>query len=188
MLSMAERVRVSGGRRGILEVATALFADAGVRGTSLQQIADAAGVTKAAVYHHFRTKDEIVRAVLAPAMDRFRDIVRVAAAYRTPEARIEAAVVGLADQAVEHRALWSVVLRDGVAAEMLREDPEHGEVMRALHAVLSAGRTTPEHTVAVAVFLSGLVGPPLDPASAAMAPDVLRAAIADAGRRLLVTG
>ena len=34
-----------------------------MNGTSLQMIADAMGVTKAAVYHQFHTKEEIVLAV-----------------------------------------------------------------------------------------------------------------------------
>ena len=47
----------------ILVAALDLFADHGVSGTSLQMIADAIGVTKAAVYHQFKTKDEIIIAV-----------------------------------------------------------------------------------------------------------------------------
>ena len=50
-------------QRRTIDVALELFADHGVGGTSLQMIADALGVTKAAVYHQFRTKDEIVLAV-----------------------------------------------------------------------------------------------------------------------------
>jgi hypothetical protein len=38
----------------------------GVGGTSLQMIADAIGVTKAAVYHQFNTNEEIVVAALPP--------------------------------------------------------------------------------------------------------------------------
>jgi predicted DNA-binding protein YlxM (UPF0122 family) len=37
-----------------------LFGQYGVSGTSLQMIAEHIGVTKAAVYHQFRTKEEIV--------------------------------------------------------------------------------------------------------------------------------
>ena len=47
----------------ILVAALDLFADHGVSGTSLQMIADAIGVTKAAVYHQFKTKDEIIISV-----------------------------------------------------------------------------------------------------------------------------
>ena len=39
-----------------------LFARNGVGGTSLRMIADELGVTKAAVYHQYNTKDEIIYA------------------------------------------------------------------------------------------------------------------------------
>src|SRR6266700_5080217 len=42
----------------IIAAASGLFAEHGVGGTSLQMIADAIGVTKAAVYHQFKAKDE----------------------------------------------------------------------------------------------------------------------------------
>ena len=44
----------------IIDAARELFAAHGVGGTSLQMIADAIGVSKAAVYHQYRTKEEIV--------------------------------------------------------------------------------------------------------------------------------
>src|SRR5262244_714137 len=47
----------------IVEAALRLFTEHGVSGTSLQMIADAIGVTKAAVYHQYNTKEEIVLAV-----------------------------------------------------------------------------------------------------------------------------
>ena len=51
-------------QRRTVDVALGLFAEHGVGGTSLQMIADALGVTKAAVYHQFQTKDAIVLAVM----------------------------------------------------------------------------------------------------------------------------
>ena len=69
-------VQHSAARTRVLDAALDLFAQHGVSGTSLQMIADAVGITKAAVYHQFRTKDNIVLAVterelfrLAPALD-----------------------------------------------------------------------------------------------------------------------
>src|SRR3954452_25005756 len=46
----------------VLTAALALFAEYGMAETSLQMIADRMGVTKAAVYHQFKTKEEIVTA------------------------------------------------------------------------------------------------------------------------------
>jgi len=47
----------------IVRAAHELFGQHGVSGTSLQMIADAVGVTKAAVYHQFKSKDDVVLAV-----------------------------------------------------------------------------------------------------------------------------
>lgn len=56
---MAEaRAEVS--RREIVAAATRLFAEQGVRATSLATIAEAVGVTKAALYHYFGSKQELV--------------------------------------------------------------------------------------------------------------------------------
>jgi AcrR family transcriptional regulator len=55
-----------GGRRGdtrarIQRVALELFAEQGYERTSLREIAERLGVTKAALYYHFRSKEDIVR-------------------------------------------------------------------------------------------------------------------------------
>jgi AcrR family transcriptional regulator len=47
----------------ILDVAERLFADQGFESTSLRQITTAANVNLAAVNYHFRSKDELIRAV-----------------------------------------------------------------------------------------------------------------------------
>ncbi|WP_433872217.1 TetR/AcrR family transcriptional regulator [Saccharopolyspora sp. CA-218241] len=44
----------------LLAVATRLFADQGFETTSVQQIVDAAGVTKGAMYHYFDSKDDLL--------------------------------------------------------------------------------------------------------------------------------
>ena len=56
----SRRVLLSPAKAKIVNAALDLFAEHGVGGTSLQMIADAIGVTKAAVYHQFNTKEEIV--------------------------------------------------------------------------------------------------------------------------------
>ena len=47
----------------ILDAAAALFAEKGYQSTTLQDIIDATGLSKGAVYHHFRSKEEIARKV-----------------------------------------------------------------------------------------------------------------------------
>jgi AcrR family transcriptional regulator len=47
-------------RARIQEVALELFTEKGYEATSLREIAERLGVTKAALYYHFKTKDDIV--------------------------------------------------------------------------------------------------------------------------------
>jgi AcrR family transcriptional regulator len=53
-------------RARILAVATELFTDQGYEATSLRQIADRLGFTKAALYYHFQSKEQILTALLEP--------------------------------------------------------------------------------------------------------------------------
>jgi AcrR family transcriptional regulator len=57
---MNENRRRAGTREKIQAVALELFAEQGYEKTSLREIAERLGVTKAALYYHFRTKDDIV--------------------------------------------------------------------------------------------------------------------------------
>jgi len=51
-------------RARIIDVALELFAEQGYEKTSLREIADRLGVTKAALYYHFKTKDDIVHGIV----------------------------------------------------------------------------------------------------------------------------
>lgn len=47
----------------ILSVSAKLFLEKGFDRTSMQDIAETAGISKGAIYHHFKSKDEIINAV-----------------------------------------------------------------------------------------------------------------------------
>ncbi|MFD0555697.1 TetR family transcriptional regulator [Stackebrandtia endophytica] len=178
--------RARPGRSGILKVAIGLFAGQGVAGTSLQHIADAAGVTKAAVYHHFQAKEDILTAALAPAIASLESIVRNARAHSSAASRTEDTIAGLADQAVQHRHIWSVLLKDSSVTESLRTDPEHEKLFDELHALLEGDQAAESARIRTATFLSGLVGPLIDPRCRDLSDDALRAGILESGRRLLL--
>jgi AcrR family transcriptional regulator len=46
-------------------VALELFTEHGYEATSLREIAERLGVTKAALYYHFKSKDEIIASLMA---------------------------------------------------------------------------------------------------------------------------
>jgi AcrR family transcriptional regulator len=54
----------SGTRARILQVALELFVAQGYEKTSLREIAERLGVTKAALYYHFKTKEDIARSIV----------------------------------------------------------------------------------------------------------------------------
>ena len=87
----------------ILAAALDLFAAHGVSGTSLQMIADAVGVTKAAVYHQFKTKEEIVIAVTDMELGRLEDALEAAEAEEDPLRARQVLLTRVIDMAVERR-------------------------------------------------------------------------------------
>jgi len=52
------------------------FASSGYHATSIQQIADRAGVSKATVLYHFASKEALLEAVLSPALDQLDQILQ----------------------------------------------------------------------------------------------------------------
>src|ERR1700729_1336673 len=90
-------------RAQILETAQRLFAELGYDATSLQMIADELGLTKAAVYYHFRAKSDILHATIKPGVERLKVLLDEAAAIRGRRARIEHLVDGFVDFLVQHR-------------------------------------------------------------------------------------
>ncbi|AQT78433.1 TetR family transcriptional regulator [Mycolicibacterium litorale] len=60
---------VSGTRQRIQDVARELFGQKGVQRTSLQDIADRLGITKPALYYHFKSREELVRSILQPLIE-----------------------------------------------------------------------------------------------------------------------
>ena len=58
------RLEASARRAEIIEVATGLIAERGYRGVSLDHIAEACGITKQGLLHHFASKPELLVAIL----------------------------------------------------------------------------------------------------------------------------
>jgi AcrR family transcriptional regulator len=56
-------------RQRIQDVAREIFAEKGVQRTSLQDIAGRLGITKPALYYHFRSREDLVRSILQPMIE-----------------------------------------------------------------------------------------------------------------------
>ncbi|MFI5888994.1 TetR/AcrR family transcriptional regulator [Actinoplanes sp. NPDC051513] len=68
-------------RGRILSVGLRLFATQGYANTSLREIADELGVTKAALYFHFKTKEEILNGILLGHLDAINTMIEEAAPH-----------------------------------------------------------------------------------------------------------
>lgn len=99
-------------RTRILETALELFSEHGFEGSSLRQIADRLDVTKAALYYHFRSKDELLEALIAPATS---DLDRLLDAYADePDTagRRRQFIQDYLDYLLSHRRLIAYISRD----------------------------------------------------------------------------
>ena len=79
-----------GTRERIQSIALELFAEQGYEKTSLREIAERLGVTKAALYYHFKSKEDIVRSFVEDYRAELEQVIAWGASQpRTPETRAE---------------------------------------------------------------------------------------------------
>jgi AcrR family transcriptional regulator len=101
-----------GTRERILAAAVDLFAEHGFEATSLQQIADVLPVTKAALYYHFRSKDDLLAALVEPIFADLETRLRAARIGRPSPAARRAALTDFLDGLIAHRQMIGFVTRD----------------------------------------------------------------------------
>lgn len=163
-------VAMSRTRRGLLAGARTAFAERGVKKTTMQHVAAAAGVAKATLYNHFRTKDDVATALIAFELDRLSALAA--------ELPLTVAVPALAEEVGGHPVLrrlaetepetlvqmmaldaerWGdIVLTVGSALRISR--PEAELVCRWLLGLVLQPGTAPERAAQAAVVTGQLVG------------------------------
>lgn len=62
-------------RKQILETAKSLFIQQGYHGLAMRQISEALGVSKAALYYHFKDKEELFLAILSNNLDEIENAI-----------------------------------------------------------------------------------------------------------------
>lgn len=98
-----------------VDAALELFVEHGFNGTSLQMIGDRLGVSKAAVAYHFRSKDDLLAAVLEGAFADLGAVLDEAEAVRRESARRSQALDGYIDYLIRHRRVSTWLSRDVAA-------------------------------------------------------------------------
>ena len=176
-------VQHSAARTRVLDAALALFAEHGVSGTSLQMIADAVGITKAAVYHQFRTKEQIVLTVTERELGRLGPALEEAEAHGDGTQARDALLVHVIDMAVRDRRLVRTLQFDPVVVRLLAEHEPFQRFMDRLYRVLLGEG---EDGALEGAMLSGAISTGvMHPLVGDIDDDTLRTKLTDITRRLL---
>jgi AcrR family transcriptional regulator len=127
----------------VLDAALELFTEHGFDGTSLQQIADRLGVTKAAVYYHFRSKDDLLSALVEPAFDELHALLTEAEALPRDGARQKLALQAFVEYLLRHRGAAAWMSRDAAALTRPVVWERSRDTQRRLDALLTLGDSDP---------------------------------------------
>ncbi len=169
----------------IITAALTLFAEHGVSGTSLQMIADAVGVTKAAVYHQFPTKEEIVVAAVEVELSRLEPALEAAEADERRSRALESLLTQVIDLAVQRRRMVITLQHDPTVVRLLAEHKPFRQFMERLYRVLLGNEIGAGARVRVAMISTAIGGGVMHPLVADLDDETLRFQLLDMTRRFL---
>jgi AcrR family transcriptional regulator len=126
---MSQRLPANARREQILDVALDVFAAAGFHGASMNDIAEAAGVTKPVLYQHFDSKRELYQALLEEVGNRLIDAIAKATAEATD---------GKSQTELGFQAYFRWVAEDDAGFQLLfgpgtARDEQFATVIRRIH-------------------------------------------------------
>src|ERR1700740_236392 len=108
---MVDKAAVSR-RDELLQLAATMFAERGLRATTVRDIADSAGILSGSLYHHFKSKEQMgeegLRDFLEWPFDRYQEIVDTEA---NPLERLKGLFMA-SFEAIEHRHAQVVIYQD----------------------------------------------------------------------------
>ena len=140
-------------RERIREVALGLFVRQGFSKTTLQDIADELGLTRAALYYHHPSKDHLVASLVQPAKD---DIdAFLAAAERTPPAPREL-LEGFFDLNYRHRLIFLALLRDPTGLGSVDAEGWVTQLAAQAQRLLAGDDPSPQRRIRAVVAINGL--------------------------------
>ncbi|TQK45066.1 TetR family transcriptional regulator [Streptomyces sp. SLBN-118] len=115
----ARRVRMTGAERReqLLDIGRTLFAEKGFEGTSVEEIAAKAGVSKPVVYEHFGGKEGLYAVVVDREMRQLLDMVTSALTAGHPRELLEQAAFALLDYIETYTDGFRILVRDSPVAQ-----------------------------------------------------------------------
>ncbi|MFD7020626.1 TetR family transcriptional regulator [Streptomyces sp. NPDC059161] len=115
----ARRTRMTGAERReqLLDIGRTLFAERGFEGTSVEEIAAKAGVSKPVVYEHFGGKEGLYAVVVDREMRSLLDLVTGALTAGHPRELLEQAAFALLDYIETNTDGFRILVRDSPVAQ-----------------------------------------------------------------------
>jgi AcrR family transcriptional regulator len=157
--TQAERSEAT--RGALLQAARELFTEQGFAATSRDEIAEAAGVTRGALYHHFSSKEGLFRAVVEQLEEEMTNhVAEVAMATPDPAAQLRLGSLAFLDACLDP-AVRRIVLLEAPAVlgwDQWREiDERYGLALltHAVQAAIDAGQLAPAAVGPLAHMLLG---------------------------------
>jgi AcrR family transcriptional regulator len=169
----------------ILQAALDLFAEHGVSGTSLQMIADSLGVTKAAVYHKFKTKEEIVVAVAENEMMMLEDALEGIETQPERDAARKALLTHVVELVIKRRRWVRALQYDPVMVRLLSEHPPLRGLILRLYSILIDESDDVEARVSAALFSGAIAGTVINPIIDGIDDETLRSMLVQFIGRML---
>jgi AcrR family transcriptional regulator len=169
----------------IIGAALELFSRNGVGGTSLQMIADSIGVTKAAVYHQYNTKDEIVLAAAQAELASLESVIRAAEGEPSKARARRTLLRGMIDLAVAHRRTVGTILSDPLVTHSFARHDSFRQVMDRMTRVLMGEDIGHEARVSTAMLTAAISGTVMHPLVSGLDDETLRSQLERLARRLL---
>ncbi|NOR03014.1 TetR/AcrR family transcriptional regulator [Mycolicibacterium fortuitum] len=113
-------------RDELLDLAATMFAERGLKATTVRDIADSAGILSGSLYHHFKSKEQMVEEVLKDFLDwlfaRYQEILD---RETSPLGQLTGLFMA-SFEAIEHRHAQVVIYQD--EAKRLSSIPQFGFV------------------------------------------------------------
>lgn len=103
-------------RSEIREVAAELFVRQGFDKTSLREVAEQLGITKAALYYHFPSKADLMRGIVEPFIDDVEALLAEREAGETDPRRF---LADYFDVVLRHKGTFMLIVRDAGALAQL---------------------------------------------------------------------
>lgn len=137
----------------IREVALGLFIRRGFSHTTLQDIADELGLTRAALYYHYRSKDHLVASLVQPAKDGIDAFLAQAERTDPPPREL---LEGFFDLNYRHRLILLALVRDPTGLGTVDAEGWVSELAAHAQRLLAGDDPTPEGRIRAVVAVTGL--------------------------------